>query len=94
MTMIDRALAEAAVDCPRCRRLVAAGAASLTFLPPCRVDLGAAASYAPSRIFGCHDAPGMRCPDCGRQVRVEDQRSCVWVWMDLDRDPRTSQPGH
>ena len=91
--MIARALAEAAVDCPRCRQLVAAGDASLTLRPPRRVDLGAAASYAPSRIFGCRDAPEMRCPDCDRQVRVEEHRGCVAVWTALDRDPRTGGPG-
>jgi endogenous inhibitor of DNA gyrase (YacG/DUF329 family) len=85
--VIARRLAEAAVDCARCRRLVAEGTDPLAFAPPRTVDLGAAAGYAPSRIFGVSDAPSMRCPDCGREVRHEEYRGAVFVRLDLDRPP-------
>jgi len=86
--VIPRSLASASVDCPRCRRLLAEACDPLVLLPPRSVDLGAAASYAPSRIFGVPDAPTMHCPDCGRPVHCEEHRGAIVVRLELDRDPR------
>lgn len=89
MPLASRAEVVAALDCERCRALVAGHAPDpVAIAGPRTADLGTGVAYAIGRHYGkSNDAKDREvCPDCGRGTVLEQIHNDFASLMPLDRD--------